>query len=174
MDRRPPMTAVSATAPEGGCTQRSANMPPMANDTASADASTGSPIIRAQVTPTTDATRLPPMMDHGCASGLAGTANSSTAEAPIGATSRGTGTGPSGTQCIAAPVNRIPTSAPAAERRRSVQRTVTGAGAKLASQRSRARRYTMGSGMAAIACGRPHRDKGGARGPGWEADYITL
>ncbi len=77
--------------------QRSANMPPMASDTASADASTGSPIIRAQVTPTTEATRLPPMMDHGCASGLAGTANSSTAEAPIGATSTGMGTGPPGT-----------------------------------------------------------------------------
>jgi len=28
---------------------------------------------------------LPPNTDHGCASGLAGTANSSTADAPIGA-----------------------------------------------------------------------------------------
>ena len=30
-------------------------------------------------------TTLPPTMDHGCASGLDGTANSSTADAPIGA-----------------------------------------------------------------------------------------
>ena len=32
---------------------------------------------------------LPPTIDHGCAKGLDGTANSSTDEAPIGATIKG-------------------------------------------------------------------------------------
>jgi hypothetical protein len=143
----PPITAVSATAPEGGCTQRSANMPPIAIDTASAEATTGSSTSSAHVTPTVAATRLPPRIDHGCASGLAGTANSSTAEAPIGATSRGMcAARVSGTKRIVTPVKRMPSSAPTAERTRSVQRTVTGAGTKLANQRRTARRDTMGCG----------------------------
>src|ERR1700758_2156255 len=85
----PPSTAVNATAPDGGCTQRSANIPLIDSATASAAASVGSPTTIAQVTPIVADTRLPPMIDHGCASGLAGTANSSTADAPIGETSSG-------------------------------------------------------------------------------------
>jgi len=38
-----------------------------------------------QATPISAESTLPPMMDQGCASGLAGTANSNTAEAPMGA-----------------------------------------------------------------------------------------
>ena len=40
----------------------------------------------AAVTPIAAATILPPTIDQGCASGLFGMPNSSTAEAPIGAT----------------------------------------------------------------------------------------
>ena len=43
----------------------------------------------AQVTPISADTRLPAMMDQGWASGLAGAANSSTADAPIGAMNQG-------------------------------------------------------------------------------------
>jgi hypothetical protein len=39
-----------------------------------------------QAVPTRPLTTLPPIADHGCASGLAGSANNSTAEAPTGAT----------------------------------------------------------------------------------------
>src|SRR3954463_506326 len=84
----PPNTAVNATAPLGGCRQRSANMAAIASDAAMAAASTGSPISLAQVTPINPAATLPPMMDHGCARGLAGAANSNTAEAPMGAMSQ--------------------------------------------------------------------------------------
>jgi hypothetical protein len=46
------------------------------------------PSQRTQATPTSPLTTLPPITDQGCASGLAGRANSSTEEAPIGATRR--------------------------------------------------------------------------------------
>lgn len=85
----PPITAVSATAPPGGCRQRSANIAAIAVLAASAHSSgTGStsPKQRMQITPISPLTTLPPMADHGCASGLAGSANSSTEDAPIGAT----------------------------------------------------------------------------------------
>ena len=50
---------------------------------------TGSGISDAVMMPTSAEIVLPPTIDHGCASGLAGTANSSTADAPIGATIKG-------------------------------------------------------------------------------------
>ena len=164
----PPITAVNATAPEGGCTQRSANMPAMAIDTASAEATTGSFTNSAHVTPTVAATRLPPMIDHGCASGLAGTANSSTAEAPMGATSKGISVAAPGTSFIIVPVKKMPISAPTAERTRSRQRTVTGAGTKLWSQWANAARDVareaggadmVKRGRTAIARTRPHQDR---------------
>src|SRR5690349_10567098 len=84
----PPSTAVSATAPLGGCRQRSRNITAIEKKIAADAAATGSSISFAQLTPINPATRLPPTIDQGCASGLAGTANSSTADAPIGATSQ--------------------------------------------------------------------------------------
>ena len=96
------------------------NMPPIAHAIATAAAVTGSAIHWAHATPTVAATRLPPMIDHGCAS-AAGTANSSTADAPIGATSSGTSPGTPGSSRIVTPTVAMPTSAPVHERRRSRQ-----------------------------------------------------
>src|SRR6478752_6439924 len=130
----PPRTAVSATAPDGGCTHRSVNIAQIAKAIASAAASTGSAIQVAQATPTVADTRFPPIIDQGCASGLAGTAKSSTAEAPIGATSNGMLADDPSIRCIVPPVKPIPISAPRQERRRSGHLTATDDGAKLTSQ----------------------------------------
>jgi hypothetical protein len=105
-------------------------MVPIAADTAIAGASTGSGIQRAQLTPITAATRLPPMIDHGCANGLAGTPNSNTAEAPIGAISKGKGALEPSAQWLTSPVSKIPNKAPLQARRRSVALTITGPGIK--------------------------------------------
>ncbi len=85
----PPSTADSATAPLGGCMQRSANMKAIDTPKAKAAAMAMSLIKSAKVTPTTAAIVLPPIIDQGCAKGLAGTANNKTAEAPIGAIKNG-------------------------------------------------------------------------------------
>src|SRR5580704_13632092 len=113
-------------------------MAQIASETAKAAAPNGSTIQLAQATPTVAETILPPMMDHGCASGLAGTAKSSTADAPMGATRSGIfAAGPRRT-CIVPPVNAIPSNAPRHDLRRSGHRTAMGWGAKLESQRMRA------------------------------------
>src|SRR6185437_15759391 len=110
-------------------------MPQIDNATANAAARVGSAIKLAHVTPIVADTRLPPTIDHGCASGLAGTANRRTAEAPMGATSSGMfAAGPS-SRNIEPPVKAMPSSAPRHERARSCHFTVTGTGTKLASQR---------------------------------------
>lgn len=109
-------------------------MPQIDSATARAAARIGSAIVLAQVTPIVAETRLPPTMDHGCASGLAGTANSKTAEAPIGATSSGMFAACPSSRCIEPPVNAMPSSAPRQDRPRSCHLTVIGAGIKLASQ----------------------------------------
>lgn len=85
----PPITAVSAAAPPGGCRQRSNDIARMAPPTASPAATGIDDTNSAVTTPTAADTTLPPTIDHGCASGLEGTANSSTADAPTGATSQG-------------------------------------------------------------------------------------
>ena len=85
----PVSVASSAQAPPGGCRQRSANINAMAPPTASAIASAGGAIQRAQAMPTRADKTLPPMTGQGRAIGLAGTPNTSTAVAPIGATSQG-------------------------------------------------------------------------------------
>jgi hypothetical protein len=103
--------------------QRSANMAAIASPTAQAAASASGAMKRAQLTPISAPSRLPPTMDQGWASGLAGTANSSTAEAPMGAASHSAaGPGPS-SQALARPVTSTPTSAPSPERRRSRRST---------------------------------------------------
>ncbi len=77
--------AVMATAPPGGCTARNRIIAVMALPTASAMASAPSGTSRQTSTPTVAPHRLPITADQGCASGLLGTANNSTAEAPKGA-----------------------------------------------------------------------------------------
>jgi hypothetical protein len=85
----PPITAVIATAPPGGCRHRSRDMARMAHATATPRASAECPKILNIRTPVTADTTFPPRMDQGCASGLEGTAKSRTAEAPIGAIKTG-------------------------------------------------------------------------------------
>ena len=66
----------------------------IAQPTATPAARYGMGTKRAAVTPTSADMMLPPTTDQGCANGLAGTAKISTAEAPIGATSNGSGSDP--------------------------------------------------------------------------------
>jgi hypothetical protein len=118
----PPSTAVSAAAPPGGCRQRVNDMAAMASATARPDAITGSCTKCATVTPTSAEIELPPMIDQGCASGLDGTAKSSTADAPIGATSSATCGPPPMASPLITPVSAMPMVAPmqAMSRSRSV------------------------------------------------------
>ena len=83
----PPSTAVKATAPPGGCKQRSANMAAIASAPASGAVHRPVPTSLTQATPTSAETMLPPITAQGWDMGPAGTQNSSTAEAPIDATS---------------------------------------------------------------------------------------
>ena len=69
--------------------QRKANINEIDTLKASAAAKAIWLIKSAQVTPTAAAIRLPPIIDQGCANGLAGTANNKTAEAPMGAIKNG-------------------------------------------------------------------------------------
>ena len=85
----PPMSAVSAAAPPGGCRLRVNDIAAMASETPTPMASTGLGMKWAAVTPIRAEIVLPPMIGQGWASGLAGTAKSSTAVAPMGATIRG-------------------------------------------------------------------------------------
>ena len=64
-------------------------MTAIASATAQAAAIVTSGIAQATPSPTKAEMVLPPMTGQGCASGLAGTAKTSTADAPIGATSSG-------------------------------------------------------------------------------------
>ena len=81
-------TASKAVAPPGGWRQRSRNISAIAAPTATAAAAAGSGSSVAQASPTSAEAVLPPITDQGCASGLAGTANTSTALAPSGAASQ--------------------------------------------------------------------------------------
>ena len=78
--------AVIATAPAGGWTARARIMTTMAKATDNAIRPNGSATNKQTATPTSAASVLPTTADHGCASGLLGTAKSSTALAPNGAT----------------------------------------------------------------------------------------
>ncbi|GGJ78680.1 hypothetical protein GCM10009304_00740 [Pseudomonas matsuisoli] len=64
-------------------------MAAIASELAVAAASQGSGMTCAQATPTRAESMLPATIDQGWANGLDGTANKSTAEAPIGAMSHG-------------------------------------------------------------------------------------
>lgn len=92
----------------------------MASPTASGAEITVWGISRAQLIPTTAASMLPPMSTRGWASGLAGRAKASTAEAPTGATSKGVADKwPSIISRAARPQNPTPSRAPAAARKAS-------------------------------------------------------
>lgn len=74
---------------------------------------------RAAVTPTSVETTLPPTTDQGWANGLAGTAKTSTADAPIGATSNGSGIHPCRATALTKLVSVTPITAPTHARSRS-------------------------------------------------------
>jgi hypothetical protein len=115
--------------------QCKANIATSAKKIAAAAAGTGAWITFAHVTPTSAATKFPPRMDQGCASGLAGTPNNSTADAPIGAISQAAATGEWRTAALRRPVNRMPSIAPRPDRKRSAWLTVARAGSRAASHR---------------------------------------
>ena len=80
--------------------------------TATAAAHSGIGMKRAAVTPINAARKFPPITDHGCANGLAGTPNTNTVEAPIGAISNGTSSFEPAHARDTAPVKSSPISAP--------------------------------------------------------------
>jgi len=90
----------------------------MAPPTAAPAAIVGSGMKRATVTPTMVERILPPTSGQGCASGLAGTAKASTADAPIGATMMGRSAVESGSCLHTTMVSEMPISAPIAATRR--------------------------------------------------------
>jgi hypothetical protein len=80
---------VIATAPLGGCRQRSNDINNIDAATAMAMAAKVTGTICSTVTPTNAEMTLPPNTGHGCANGLDGTTNTSTADAPMGAIRNG-------------------------------------------------------------------------------------
>ncbi len=84
----------------------------IARPTATPVASTGSPMDWPTAIPTSPDRTLPPIIDQGCASGLEGTANSSTDEAPIGATINGVRPACGNAWEEMNPVRPMPNSAP--------------------------------------------------------------
>lgn len=83
------MIVVSVTAPLGGCRHRKSDMINIELATAIAIAISVTGKKCSTVTPTHAAMTLPPNTGHGCASGLAGTTKTNTAEAPMGAIKKG-------------------------------------------------------------------------------------
>ncbi|MCY1381661.1 hypothetical protein D9M69_695950 [compost metagenome] len=102
----------------------------MASATATAAATAVSGIQLAQAMPTSVDSVLPPITDQGCASGLAGTANTSTAVAPIGATSHTACSSGTASQRHSRPVISSPMPAPPTARRRSRALTLEGPGSQ--------------------------------------------
>jgi len=88
---------------------------------AAAAAITGDAIQCAAVAPIKAAARLPPMIDHGCVGKLAGAPNSSTAEAPIGAISKGRSQPGPNHAVLIKPVRAMPRKAPKLTRSASCQ-----------------------------------------------------
>ncbi|MDT4834918.1 hypothetical protein FQZ97_685700 [compost metagenome] len=123
-------TASNAAAPPGGCRQRAKNIRPMAPPTATAAARAGSGIQLALAMPTTADSVLPPITDQGCASGLAGTANTSTALAPSGAISQTAPPSEPASQRHSTAVTNSPRAAPPTARSRSRALTLEGPGSQ--------------------------------------------
>src|SRR5690606_29281188 len=114
--------------PPGGCRQRRANIAAIASPPANAATGAPWPSQVAQLTPIRAEIRLPPIIDQGWASGLAGAANSSTADAPIGAISQGLALPNTSRQ--SQPLNSNPSTAPTQLSTRSLRLTAMGAGQK--------------------------------------------
>ena len=74
-----------ATAPLGGCSESVVIIKKIDKATATLKASVKFGIYKAQLTPIIAAILFPTTIFHGCAKGLAGTANNNTEDAPIGA-----------------------------------------------------------------------------------------
>ena len=79
------IAAVIATAPAGGCSARQTMVKAIVSPTATASLSAGSAISRHEATPRMAAYEFPTIAAQGWASGLFGTAKSSTDVAPKGA-----------------------------------------------------------------------------------------
>ena len=129
------ITASSAIAPPGGCSDRVAIMSPIAPPTATDAATAGSSIQRAHAMPTSADNVFPPITDQGCASGLAGTAKTSTALAPKGATSQALVVSSRPINWLMSAVIRIPNAAPTTVRPRSLALMERVPGRKAFSQR---------------------------------------
>src|ERR1700761_6544490 len=134
----------------------------MAVAAATLAASATSSMQAAQVTPISADTRLPPMMDQGCASGLDGTANSSTADAPIGAMNHGLK--PASRRWLSHAAKNTPSSAPRQPSSISRRDTVTGAGTKVANH-SRPLRSSISALLAAVVLAAGQGTKARPRGP---------
>ena len=94
-----------------------------ASPTAAAPAHADCPRTIAQATPTNADTTLPITIDQGCASGLDGTANTSTAAAPKGAINQAPKLATPASQCVSKAATKMPTPAPTTARTRSVKFT---------------------------------------------------
>jgi len=128
----PASVTSKADAPPGGCRQRNVNMRPIASATAKAAVHSDDPNISTHATPASADSVLPAKTAHGCASGLAGTPNTSTADAPMGATSQGHAS--PAKRWLLQPANKTPNPAPATTRRRSRQSGPMADGRKACSQ----------------------------------------
>ncbi len=84
----------------------------IAPPTAAPAASATSGMAFTAATPTSVERMLPPSTGQGCANGLAGTAKTSTADAPMGATMKGTSEAASGNCMQTTTVNAMPMAAP--------------------------------------------------------------
>lgn len=106
------MTIVNALAPPGGCRDRVNVITKIAKETAAAIAKTGSGTLKAISKPVIADKPLPPMTGHGWANGLEGTAKTSTAEAPMGATNNGSCVPSKPLIQAARMADKMPTNAP--------------------------------------------------------------
>jgi hypothetical protein len=134
-----PSTAVMATAPPGGWTQRKGNIRASARPAAKAAAAGVGPSHRKTATPTRADITLPTITGQGWARGLLGTANSSTADAPIVAASHGE-VAPH-PHHVSAPATHRPSMAPSTSRARSRASTVWRCSPSHSSQRFPSRAF---------------------------------
>ena len=108
----PPNIVNRATAPLGGWIQRSTNMSARATKMAVLKHKSGASMKREQVIPTSAQIRFPPMIDQGCARGLAGRVNKMMVEAPIGASNQICPTCGVDKEMLKKAVKKIPSPAP--------------------------------------------------------------
>src|SRR5690606_22270079 len=122
---------VMATAPLGGCKESVLSIRIIDTATARLNATVRLGKSRVQLTPINAAILLPTTIFHGCAKGLAGTANNNTDEAPIGAIYQASKS-PSTHQLISED-SSSPSRAPSPQSRRSFKRSSLKFGLRLSS-----------------------------------------